>query len=231
MSQTVSPASPSSEHLPPTVYQLVRLIDETPTRHLRSHEIPSELNNALIIALHYKLVENDLPSYPPTDLTGCSPEGLQLVGKIAVAWNQAQANPNYMLTEQGRLKLAQWLESKLASTTTDSGVDQYVTLDQAARRKVNDKNQTKGTITPRKSAKLSQTTINFSEMGIGFDPATGWHVFRFTSQGWKYARKKLEVPPGVLTHMLAALLQNSGILKKARHSYVLCWLTQPPKKI
>ena len=60
MSQTVSPASPSSEHLPPTVYQLVRLIDETPTRHLRSHEIPSELNNALIIALHYKLVENDL---------------------------------------------------------------------------------------------------------------------------------------------------------------------------
>jgi len=64
------------------------------------------------------------------------------------------------------------------------------------------------------SGKPDRSTINFSEWGIGYDPSTGWHVFRMTGKKWQYLRKKLRVSRGIIRYMLESLLREKGILTK-----------------
>jgi hypothetical protein len=98
--------------LPPSVYQLMEFIDSRPSRQVRDTEIPEELRNALIIALHDGLVEQDkppqLPKVVPPNMTA---EARQRWGKLAAAFNQASANPTYYLSEKGRYDLAQHREA------------------------------------------------------------------------------------------------------------------------
>jgi len=65
-----------------------------------------------------------------------------------------------------------------------------------------------------RNSESTRSAISFSEWGIGYDPGTGWHVFQLRQHGWKYARKKLVVPRGLVAHMLIALLKGRGILDR-----------------
>jgi len=175
--------------LPPSVYQLMEFIDSRPSRQVRDTEIPEELRNALIIALHHGLVEQDkppqLPKVVPLNMTA---EARQRWGKLAATFNQASANPTYYLSEKGCYDLAQhreardaagrsegWRPSTIDSTRMATGqtMEKSITALFARKRE----QQAAATTAQQRQHDLRQKSIARQEALPkaldGLDPATG----------------------------------------------------------